>query len=385
MQFFDQEFFQSNNQSNNESNYQLKYLKYKQKYLALKKQTGGDCSIALKDYSVKTKQIDNKKADQTSIISAYKKADLSISNKRSELGTKKTELETTEKKFFISSTSKANAVNPLKEAISNIEKELVVLEADKQAQKTKSDVINNELTLLQTEKAYQELKAQSVSCAVSEAYDKMFRDIGLPKFSFKVKSQEELEKSGDVFVGKVCRHGRDERGYHSVTNLASSVAHRYYIILDEDTKDVFIYCEKCGISQPRVLMSTMIGFPVMDTNKTIKISIRPNDSGSGRDRRSNCYLNLVDGPLSSIVANFCAVVGDPVGELGRNRLCTTYPYVLAVKFDYDSMNKMRNASTVTKNNYKPLIEILNAELAKIKELKVKSIRKLTPNEIAALK
>ena len=378
MQFFDQ---------SNDSSYEQKYLKYKQKYLALKKQIGGDCSITLRDYSVKTKQIETKKAEQTNLASAFKKVDSAISIKRADLATKKAELDTTEKKFFMSSASKANAVNPLKESVNKIQSEITALEADKQAQQTKINAVNAELNLLQTEKAYQDLKAQSASCAASEAYDKMFRDIGLSKLSFAVKSQEELEKSGDAFFGRVCRHGRDERGYHTVSNLtsASSKPHRYYIIVDEDTKDVFIYCEKCGIAQPKVLMTAMMGIPDMDTSKTIKIGIKPIDSGYAKDKRSSCYMNLKDAPLSNIVANFCAVVGDPVGELASNRSCTTYPHVLSVKFDYDFIKQLRNASSVKQNNYKPVIETLNAELAKVKELKVKSIRKLTPNEIATLK
>ena len=268
-------------------------------------------------------------------------------------------------------------MEPIKKLIEELNNEIKTI-TDKKNKLINNEKKNSGNIINSLENKFSTVYSMYNKCKIEEDYKNMFTKLDIPEIKFVVKKMETLEQNNNESLGTNCRHKLD-KSYHSINGSK----HRYYIIIDEDSNDVFVYCEKCGISQPKIMMNN---FMPKINNKLITLSIKPNDDRNNYDKRSNCYKNLnTDNiPLSSVISYYCSTIGDPVGELSNGN-CSTTPIVLAVKFNYNNLIEVRDVSTIKGNNYKPIMEELNYELKNITELKVKSIRKLNPTEIANYK
>ena len=224
-------------------------------------------------------------------------------------------------------------------------------------------------------------------CNKSKEYEEMFKRIGIPKLTFIVKDYTDFQIGKQYMLdNKICKHETNGQTDHSVSNfnnIKPENLHKYYIIYDEDTGDIFLYCEKCGIPSPKVLLTPSydIDFYINNKKKIAKITVNPQNN---KDNRTSCYKKLYQyqpHALDEAILDICRGAGNPTNE----KVCN--PIVLSVKFDYDESIKEtdRDFTDLLNSKKNDKTTALNKQLLAIKELKVKSIIKLDIEAIKKIK
>jgi hypothetical protein len=348
------------------SSYELKYLKYKQKYLMLKNQIAGtlsiDCPVITTNYASKVAEITQKENEYNEALDKLNTKNSLLNKNKSALAEQENELKKVEKQTFFTTKGRTDATDPIKTIISGLNEKITSIESKIPSISANVKQLKDTLTLLKTQRDYIELTNNNTLCKVEESYKKMFSDNGLPVIEFLIKDSPDLEH---------CRHLYGEN--HEIKGASDKA--KYYIIIDEDNEDIFIYCNKCGIRRPQIIKSSNMPLTIMENNKKLLLlSIKPEQT----DRRFKCFYKTTDGPLRDLVTAFCARIGDPIDDkLKDGRRCNNVPKVLSIKFNYDNLINFRDTKAIKNNNYDELIKSLNGELKNLTELKVKSLRVLT--------
>ena len=348
------------------ASYELKYLKYKQKYLMLQNQIAGtltiDCPVITTNYASKVAEITQKENEYNEALDKLNTKNFLLNKNKSALAEQEIELKKIEKQIFFTTKGRTDATDPIKKIISDLNEKITSIESKIPSISANVKQLKDTLNLLKTQRDYIELTNNNTLCKVEESYKKMFSDKGLPVLEFIIKDTSDLEN---------CRHLYGEN--HEIKDASDKA--KYYIIIDEDNDDIFIYCDKCGIRRPQIIKSSNMPLTLRENNKKLLLlSIKPEQN----DRRFKCFYKTTDAPLRDLVTNFCAKIGDPIDkELINGRRCNNIPKILSIKFDYDRLVTVRDATSIKNNNYDELIKNLNGELKNLTELRVKSLRVLT--------
>jgi len=355
--------------------YNLKYLKYKLKYLQLKQQLGGVECILDSSYTTKSTTINRKIMNMKTELATNK---TNLESKKRELLTEqekcnqyRADKNKTESTYYMSSTTKTAALATIQAQITTSEKSITQIQAD-------INEINNNIKTLNKTIESKKLKLQQsplIDLLNNYNYCRLFSDIDVPIINFTI-NRNTTDCRDTIFTQKT-----------PVFAEGIIKDHRYVIIIDADNGDVFPYYSTSNLPPPRIFMTTELndsgatGVPRVDSNKNMLITTRPTPA-IGSTGKNNCYESFKYGQNTlTEYGTIGTFLNDIIKKYGNVKLADTaktktLPKVLKVKFDYGGLPI--SASTVKKNNYSDVMSALTTELNAVTTLKIKSIEIVDP-------
>ena len=241
----------------------------------------------------------------------------------------------------------------------------------------------------QLQKIYQDEKAKLDQTPFKElkdanTYYKLFVKLELLILKFNIVNFNSENTTNECDVGIKIDKINSEPVYDFTETFTGGIinGHRYIIIIDEDTGDIFPLLPNGHINRPRIFyaneFNSSSSIPYIDnTTNNIIITTRPEISERFSSvSKDPCYDSLTyGGDLSygeTSLEEYLRVVKNKYGDVKQDDK-NTKPVILKVKFNYNSLTR-KTTVVNKKNNYTLIIPMLEQELSKLTELTVDEIR-----------